>query len=374
MKKVYSYLVVLLFMTISLNAQQKFTVKGKLTELKEPVKILLTYRASGKTVKDSVTTHASFEFKGEVDQPIKGILRMKPVAEHDSKGAHVVDSQQDFYLEKGTINITGTDNLKTASIKGGKIQGDYLALQKELMPLQVKMAPLKIKMRRYIIEKNVAAQNELLPQLSAILLEMGKVEDNFIYSHPDSYVSFDMVRNKGIVISDVKSFETFYNSLSQRFKNSEGGKKLAAKLAIAKKLEVGQPFINFTQNNTDGVPVTLASFKGKYVLLDFWASWCPPCRAENPNILKAYNKFKDKNFEVVAISLDDKKDAWLKAIKDDGMPWVQLSDLKGTKNVVVAEYAIEAIPQNFLLDPNGLIIAKNLHGERLDKTLEQFIK
>ena len=110
------------------------------------------------------------------------------------------------------------------------------------------------------------------------------------------------------------------------------------------------------------------------MLIDFWASWCGPCRAENPNVKKAYEKFRGKNFEILAVSLDNKKDAWLKAIADDGLPWLHVSDLKGWKNEVAVQYNVQAVPQNWLVDPNGVIIAKNMRGEELEKKLEELVK
>lgn len=124
----------------------------------------------------------------------------------------------------------------------------------------------------------------------------------------------------------------------------------------------------------EGKVVTLASMKGKYVLLDFWASWCGPCRAENPNVVAAFNKFKDKNFTIFSVSLDDNKEHWLKAIKDDGLTWTHVSDLKKWESIAARDYGVEGIPTNFLLDKDGKIIARDLRGEALDAKLAEVLK
>jgi peroxiredoxin len=129
----------------------------------------------------------------------------------------------------------------------------------------------------------------------------------------------------------------------------------------------------FTQPDTTGRIVSLADLKGKYILVDFWASWCHPCRAENPNVLKAYNTYKEKNFTVVAISLDINRNAWIRAIKEDHLPWLQLSDLK-SQNVAGKQYGVVSIPANFLLDPSGKIIATDLRGEALERKLDEVLK
>jgi len=144
-------------------------------------------------------------------------------------------------------------------------------------------------------------------------------------------------------------------------------------LADLKKNQRSQQAPDFTMPDTTGNPVSLSSFKGKYVLVDFWASWCGPCRAENPNVVKAYNKFKDKNFTILGVSLDKNKNAWLEAIKSDGLTWNHVSDLKYWDNAAAALYGVQSIPYNVLIDPNGKIIAEELRGSDLEETLKKVL-
>lgn len=139
-------------------------------------------------------------------------------------------------------------------------------------------------------------------------------------------------------------------------------------------VEIGKTAPDFTLPNMEGVQVSLSDFRGKYVLLDFWASWCPPCRRENPNVVKLFNEYKDKNFTIIGISLDYSRDSWLKGIDDDGLTWTHVSDLKYWDSEIPALYGVRGIPSNMLLDPNGVILAKNVMGEDLANALKQYIK
>lgn len=143
--------------------------------------------------------------------------------------------------------------------------------------------------------------------------------------------------------------------------------------AIEKKTAIGQTALDFTQNDPSGKPISLSSLRGKYVLLDFWASWCKPCRAENPNVVRAYKQFRHKNFEILAVSLDHNLENWKQAIEADKLTWLNVSDLGGWKNAVAVEYGISGVPMNLLIDPNGKIIARNLKGDKLHQELSRIL-
>ena len=377
MKRIISVLLLNLTALTLTQAQGKFSIEGNFTNIKEPSKIMLRYStSSGDIVRDSTDMKdGKFILKGQIDEPSKGELVLKPLKEPkpDPDYPFMSLDYQEFYLEKGVITVKGSDSMTNAVIKGGKSQKEYRQLQDLLRPMEESLVPFKVKMKQYYKEKNKEAQKALFPMITEIRAEMNKVSDAFIMQNGDSYVSLDMVKDKGFFI-DVKTFEPFFNALSHRMKDTETGRKLMEQLAIARKIDIGKAAIPFTQNNTEGVPVSLSSLKGKYVLIDFWASWCGPCREENPNVKMAYERLKDKNFEVLAVSLDSSKEPWVKAIEKDGLPWIHVSDLKGWQNAVAVEYGVRAVPQNLLVDPDGIIIAQNIRGEGLTEKLEELMK
>ncbi|MFM7838465.1 MAG: peroxiredoxin family protein, partial [Chitinophagaceae bacterium] len=143
------------------------------------------------------------------------------------------------------------------------------------------------------------------------------------------------------------------------------GRILQQQIDDSKVGNVGSKAVPFTQNDTAGNPISLSSFRGKYVLIDFWASWCRPCRMENPNVVNAYQRFKNKNFTVLGVSLDRSRPDWLRAISDDRLTWTHVSDLKFWGNEVAQRYRVQSIPQNFLISPEGIVVAKNLRGGEL---------
>ncbi|MGI8952712.1 MAG: redoxin domain-containing protein [Chitinophagaceae bacterium] len=172
------------------------------------------------------------------------------------------------------------------------------------------------------------------------------------------------------------------NTASNRFKDHSGLATLKATLTteLAQQAQqpgyplLNQPAPNLTMNDVNGKPVSINNFKGKYLLVDFWASWCGPCRQENPNVVAAYNKFKDKNFAILGVSLDEDKSSWIDAIKKDKLSWTQMSDLKQWESAAVNTYQFSGIPFNVLIDPQGKIIASSLRGPDLDNKLAEVLK
>ena len=358
-------------------AQQKFTITGNLFKLKEDVKVMLSYRDNGTYKTDStIAKKGTFTFSGKVTEPTRATLQVKSLQPNTTPMTYEKFAAQDtkeFFLDNAVISVKGETAVKTASIKGGKTQTEFLSLEAALKPFEDKMVPLNKQLMQLVKQKDEKGADSLRLQLTAIRKDMTKAEDDFIRRYSNSYVSVDLLQGRSYLI-ELDNFEPLFNTLSADRKNSKIGKILQERLEQAKKTSVGKPAMEFTQQTNEDKPFSLSSLKGKYVLLDFWASWCGPCRAENPHVVKAYSAFKDKNFEIVGVSLDDEKQAWLDAIKKDGLPWVHVSDLKAWKNEVAVMYGINAVPQNFLLDPNGVIIAKDLRGEELTKKLEEVIK
>jgi len=374
MKKYFVLLTVLI--SIAAHAQQKkqnqFVLKGTiLNAAKQQIYLEEARSVSNTKYKDSTFTDADghFSFTGSIPDPrlfnlmIKGRNRMMDIA--------------NFFIENNSmIYLTGnTDSLYKAKIMGSKEQ----ALVDEFAPAFNKnLASFTANL--YKPYNEARAKND-----SVAMLREGKIADrkvidtvsamisSFVNLHPSSAFSLELVE----MLMKYSRISTA-DSLMQMVDRTPAGKyalglKLRQSLNIQRSLVVGAMAPDFRQPDTAGRNVALSSLRGKYVLIDFWASWCGPCREENPNLLNAYQKYKDKNFTVLAISLDKDRKSWIKAIKEDKLPWEQLSDLKGFDNAAGKLYAVGAIPTNYLIDPTGKVITSNLRGEELEKKLAEIL-
>ncbi len=206
-----------------------------------------------------------------------------------------------------------------------------------------------------------------LPRQERIKLEMELVENN-----PNSIVSVSVLSVYCTTWGREKTLELF-EPLSEENKKSEYGKKIANYIALNKEPKIGDSFVDFEMKGSDGDFKKLSDIKGKVILLEFWSSWCGPCRQENPNLVKSYQKYNPHGFEIFAVSLDEDKNSWLEAIKKDGLIWNHVSDLKGSGNKASLIYGITGIPDNFLIDENGVIVGRGLRGMELNEKLSKIL-
>jgi peroxiredoxin len=384
MKKVWIGGIALLLSAQYAVAQQPFRIEGKLNGIQGDRVVRFRFYDGKQRVEDSTfVRNGQFSYTGKLTNILKAFLTMdvlhpkqKPadsMTTADYMRKSISTDKIMIYVDAGVTTIVGKDSLKTATVKGGKTQSDLALLDASEKPAMDEMLALYRKKIDAVEADDSIAVERIGEAMAVLETKLNTLDKDFIRQHPDSYVSWDLLRDMGGII-DLPVFEPLFNNMSARLRNTKEGKELAARIEKAKRTAIGQPAPVFTQNDASGKPFNLASLRGKYVLVDFWASWCGPCRGENPNVLKAYNRFHDKNLEIISVSVDDNKDAWLKAVQEDGLPWVQVSDLQGMKNNVAAMYGITAVPQNFLVDPSGMIIARNLRGDALMEELAKHLK
>ena len=353
-------------------AQKHFMIIGKLDDTIDNKKVILSYRNEDKEFTDSaIVSKGYFRIKGKTDEVTKANIKIstvKTVYEKITFGDLFNMDEQSFFLTNTKIKIRGS-SLKTATIKGGAEQREYLIYKSQTVPVLDSIRSLRKQL--YARKKNgnsmhTISMDKIVDSLEAVLRDR---KERFIREHSDSYVALNLLAQQSKEIASPE-FEELFNRLNENIRNTSLGLEIKRKIDAVKASTVGKQAMDFEVWDINGDKVALKSYIGKYVLLDFWASWCMPCRAENPILKKAYENFSASNFDILSVLLDTKRGLWERAIREDGLPWKQVSDLKGAKSPIALGYGISAIPQNFLIDPTGKIIAKNLRGEELEKKLK----
>jgi thiol-disulfide isomerase/thioredoxin len=350
---------VLLFLPFAGFSQSPgFTILGNVEGLQEgaEVKIITTQNepqliASGKAVK------GKFMLKGNVEEPGLFFLVM------DNAQPHYV------FLDNSKIGVEGKkQDLKNLKIKGSSSHDDFLDFKKVFDPLVGEMSAFGAQINK---ETNTVVRDSLKIKYDSIVYLVQSSIDAFVKEKPNSYVSPFLLVITLQMNDDVTLLENRFAKLTPAMQQSRIGASLQQHIAASKTGQVGSLAMDFTQPDVNGKPVSLSSFRGKYVLVDFWASWCRPCRIENPNVVENYNKFKGRNFTVLGVSLDrpGQKESWLKAIEQDKLTWTNVSDLKFWQNEAAVLYRVSGIPFNILVDPEGRVIARNLRGPDLEAKL-----
>ena len=364
MKKSLLSLAVIAVSLSACDTTPKYNINGTITG-GEANNVYLLQR-QGRTI-DTLAKAPVAEGKFKLTGSVAGLTPAFIVVEGQRGGDLIFVENADF-----TANLN-LENPTASKIEGTATQGianQYTAISNEMG----KMAKeLNQSYRTAYQEKDEAKMKELQEQYENLMKDYEAKEDAINKANADSYVAAYILAGKLYEYDYEKLVEKF-NTLGENAKATEPGKTIADRIQKLSAVAVGQVAPDFTLNTPDGKPLSMHSIKGKVKVIDFWASWCPPCRRENPNVVKAFNEYKDKNFTIVGISLDKDKSKWMKAIADDNLAWTHLSDLKYWDSEIPALYGVRGIPANVLLDPDGVIVAKNITGEDLHKKLKEVIK
>ena len=341
------------------NAQSGYKVTGTVEGMPDGKAIIATVNGSSlDTLAKADVKNGSFEFTGNVSEPT---------------GAYIMVIGQrgaiPFMLENANITVNaGQAGLTVTGSEGQKIYDQFMAInataQQEAMKLQ----------QEYQAANGDQAKIQAIQEAYAKLMTDAQAkETELIKANPDSYVStFVIVSGMGQM--EYEQLKERYNLLGEKAKASAQGKAIAAQIAKLESTAIGQIAPNFTITTPEGESISLYDIKGKVKLIDFWASWCGPCRGENPHVVEIYKEYHPKGLEIFGVSLDNNKEAWVKAIADDGLVWKHGSDLKGWQSAPAQLYSVSGLPHTVLLDENNKIIAKNLRGDELKQKIAELLK
>lgn len=352
-------LLVLLFSFLSSNAQG-FKLVGTVTGLPDSTWLYLRTASPERKIDSARVIEGKFVLTGKLDEKAMRVIL------HTERYTNYVI----FWMENTTMHIA----VKSGAFKKAVIDGS--AVQKEDELLMKQRQP--VVQRRDSLAKLLDAatskeeQASLRSKINDTRNEEKQLDMDYVKTHPRSLIAVHLLSVYASTWGKDTAQALFAN-LDPQMQYTLYGKDVSAFIALNKNPRVGDRYADFEQTNAAGKKIKLSGIRGKYVLLEFWASWCGPCREENPALVKTYQLYKNKGFAILGVSLDDNKHNWLTAIQNDGLPWENVSDLNGDKNRAALIYGISGIPDNFLIDGKGTIIARGLRGQALQKKLEELL-
>lgn len=364
MKNIWILLLTLIIASCSTTEkkQEGYVVTGTVTKPVESYVFLQKKEKGVLTNVDSIIPQEQkFSFTGEIGFPEVYYINIP-----------ATKSLIPFFLEPSDINIkVDVENIDNSTIKGSETQNDYEEYLNSLKTYDHKIREAYSLYRRADDFGEADKVDFYDSVIDASFDEKTQYIKNFVLENNDKVISPHIAFRNSYQF-ELDELEEMSENFSESLKPSVDLALLNEYIDILQRVDIGQPYVTFTMQDTTGIYVPVSSFIGDdYVLIDFWASWCGPCREENPYLVSVYEEFSDEDFEIVGVSLDTSKEKWIQAIENDGLIWPQISDLKGWDNSAARLYGVRSIPANVLLDKDGYIIDKNLRGDDLRKKLEQ---
>jgi peroxiredoxin len=377
--KFKSLLLALLLPVFAIAQNNKFTLTGQIGKLDKPAKVYLDYMDNGSNHEDScMLVNGKFSFSAATSGIVTSRISLDHTGEGKPHSIYAPNSDVIYiYFGKEDVVFSSADSLINAKVTGSKVYDEFQAYNKQIggtiMDL-TKAVNIEFSKLSQEQQKDTTYVKAVDARYRRNIAQREQKQFEFAKNNPNSYFGLVALSESAGAKVNVAKVGPVYKALRADLRGTDMGKELNQRIQAAGTTAVGMQAPAFTQNDVNGKPVSLSSFKGKYVLVEFWASWCVPCRAGNPNLVKQYQLYKDKGFEIVSVSLDNVKDKWVEAIKKDGLPWVQVSDLKGWNNEVGRLYGVRAVPQSFLLDKEGKVIGNTLRDETLNSKLAEIFK
>ena len=371
MKKIF-YIITLATLVFACNKTEKneYLVSGSADGIESGKKIFIEVQGeAGPIGKDTaVIQNGKFEFKGQTDSTQIAFIKIESE-----------NGQLPFILEKGEIKIVyATDSLFKSKISGTmnndkfqEFNSESNKISKELEKFQKKNSE---KMNIARAANDTVTINMLMDEYSSYQTSLNDVSKNFIKNNPKAFLSVLLVENflmrQHLTIDEIKEF---YNQLDVSLINTKSGKNIKKTLDSFDQIQIGKKAPEFSAKNPDGKEISLKESLGKVTIIDFWASWCAPCRAENPNVVALYNQYHEKGLNIIGVSLDKDEAKWKQAIAKDVLTWNQVSNLKFWKEPIAELYNVKSIPATFILDAEGNIVAKDLRGDALKAKVEELL-
>lgn len=364
MKNIFITLLLLTLTILAYGESRKFVINGKISELTSGNMVLITRTLNGMdTLAKAPILNGAFHMEGSLEQPVVALIA---VEKYQGGFIFLLDTDAPYAME--------LYQNKKSTITGGELQQTLLAYQAIVEEANTGMKGIKEQIGQAVQQRRFKTKQELERQLERHQADaQSKLQAIIDKNKNNLFAAY--IQTSGLdQVVELSVLKDKYALLAEGARTTMPGKVLAARIAELESVAVEAVAPDFLLMTPEGKEVSMYGVKGKLKIIDFWASWCGPCRMENPNMVKLYQDFKDKGLEVISVSLDNRKEKWVEAIQKDGMSWIHVSSLKGWNDEVVKKYGVDAVPAIFVLDENNKILAKQLRGEKLHSFVEERLK